>query len=132
MAINGMQISVGATCSITGGTAKTYKANGTAVKGGIQVVDVSETDARIRSSITFTSKPAIQGPAGKWTYERRETVLLRPKLLADGTVAFNSVRTIVNFHPETTAAEVAELSNSDAQLHFDSELADFRSIGSLG
>lgn len=132
MPINGCTIVEGATCSVTGGTAKTFKTNGTTIKGGVQVVDTSVTDARVRPSLTLSSKPATQGLDGKWTFERRETVYLRPKLLANGTVAFNSVREIVNFHPESSAAEVAELFNSSAQINFDTDFADFRSIGSLG
>lgn len=132
MPINGCTIVEGATCSVTGGTAKTFKANGATVKNGVQVVDTSVTDARIRPSITCTAKPAVQGLDGKWSFERRETVFLRPKLLADGTVAFNSVREIVNFHPESTAIEIAELYNGSAQVNFDADFADFRTIGSIG
>lgn len=131
MSIKGCTIVEGATCSVTGGTAKTFKANGTTVKGGVQVVDTSVTDARVRPAMTFSSKPSVQGLDGKWSFERREIVTTRPKLLADGTIAFNSVREIVNFHPESTAAEIAELYNSSAQVNFDSDLADFRTIGSI-
>lgn len=133
MPINSCTIVEGATCSVTGGTAKTFKANGSVVKGGVQVVDTSVTDARVRPSLTFTARPAVQSADGKtWSFERRETVYIRPKLLANGTVAFNSVRVIVNFHPESSAAEVAELFNSSAQINFDTDFADFRNIGSLG
>lgn len=131
MPINGCTIVEGATCSATGGTAKTFQANGAVVKSGVQVVDTSVTDARLRPSITAIAKPSQQGKDGKWTYERRETILVRPKLLADGTVGFNSQRTITSFHPESTAAEIAELYNSGAQTNFDSDLANFRVIGTI-
>lgn len=132
MPINGCQINEGATCSITGGTAKTFTANGAVVKGGIQVIDTSQTDARIRPSITASSRPAAQQKDGTWSFEKRDSVHVRPKLLADGSVAFNSIRTIVAFHPETTLAEINELYNCNAQLHFDAELANYRTIGSIG
>lgn len=131
MAINGCQINEGATCSITGGTAKTFSANGAIVKGGVQVVDTSQTDARIRPAITATSRPATQQKDGSWSFEKRDIVHVRPKLLADGTVAFNSYRVIVAFHPESTLAEVNELFNCGAQLSFDAELANYRTIGSI-
>lgn len=131
MPVKGCTIVEGATCSVTGGTAKTFKANGAVVKNGVQVVDVSQTDARIRPTLTVSAKPAVQDSNGKFSFERRESVFLRPKLLADGTVAYNSVRTIVNFHPESTASEISELYNGSAQVHFDSDFADFRSVGSI-
>lgn len=132
MPVNGLTIMEGATCSTTGGTTKTFSANSATVKGGVQVVDTSVTDARIRPAITATAKPAVyDAKAGSWTYERREIVLVRPKLLADGKVAFNSVRIIAGFHPETTAAEIAELFNQSAQLQFDADLTNYRAIGTL-
>lgn len=132
MPINGITISEGATCSVTGGTVKTFVANAASVKGGVQVVDTSVTDARVRPSITAVAKPAVYDARAKtWTYEKRDTVLVRPKLLADGSVAFNSIRTIGGFHPETTAAEIDELYNENAQLSFDTDLANYRKIGTL-
>lgn len=132
MSLNGLTILEGATCSATGGTSKTFVANGTTVKGGIQVVDTSQTDARIRPSITATSKSAVMAKDGSWSPEKRDIVVTRPKLLADGTVFFNSQRIITSFHPETTLAEIAELYNAGAQLNFDADLNNYRAIGSIG
>lgn len=132
MSLNGLTILEGATCSATGGTAKTFSANGATVKGGVQVIDTSVTDARVRPSITAVARTAAMDKDGKWSFEKRDIVIVRPKLLADGTVAFNSQRIITSFHPETTAAEIAELHNSGAQLNFDADLALYRSIGAIG
>lgn len=132
MPLNGLTISEGATCSVAGGSVKTFSANAASVKGGIQIVDTSVTDARVRPSITAVARPsAYDVKNGTWTYEKRDIVLVRPKLLSNGTVAFNSIRTIVGFHPETTVAEVNELYNSGSQLNFDTDTANFRSIGTI-
>lgn len=131
MPINGLTLSEGATCSITGGTTKTFKLNATPVKNGVQVVDSSNADIRLRPSLTAIAKNAVQGKDGKWSYERRETILVRPKLLADGTIGFNSQRVITSFHPESTPAEITELYSSGAQVGFDADTSDFRAQGTL-
>lgn len=131
MGVNGLTIMEGATCSATGGTSKTFVANGATVKGGIQVVDTSQTDARIRPSITAVAKSAVMAKDGSWSPEKRDVVIVRPKILADGSVFFNSQRIITSFHPETTVAEVNELYNDGAQLNFDADLSNYRLIGTI-
>lgn len=131
MPINGATILEGATCSATGGTAKTFSQNGANIKNGVQVVDTSVIDSRLRPAFTATSRVAAQQPDGKWSFERRDLTLVRPKLLADGSVAFNSVRVIFAFHPESSAAEIAELKGSACQPLFDADFANYFLIGSL-
>lgn len=131
MPINGATLLEGATCAATGGTSKTYAANGAVVKNGVQIIDTSVTDARVRPSVSVSSRMATLQTNGKWSYERREILCVRPKILADGSIGFNSVRVLVNFHPESSAAEIDELYDMGAQPLFDADFATFRTIGTL-
>jgi len=128
-----LTLSVGGTCSVAGGTVKTYTPDGQNVPNGLHVADMSETDMRIRPNVTFRNVvPRFENTTGKYIgKEKRFFTLTRPKLEADGSISNNYVRIEAGFSPSSTAAEKAELFTSSAQLCFDADTTDFRSGGSL-
>lgn len=130
MPINGATISDGATCSVSGGTAKTYTPNGARVSNGTQVADASVTDLRIQPTITVKNNPARILPDNTWSNAKREAVITRPKLIASGLTKFPNIRISATLHPEMTQAEINELRYQAAQLLFDTDFANFWLAGS--
>ena len=132
MPIKGATLAVGGTISVTGGTAKTFTDMGETIKNGVKVADLSQTDARIRTTITAINRPAITDRNGKFiSKDRRSTKTVMPKILADGSIAYNFVESVSSIHPETTDAERAQLLGIDAQLKFDPDLTNFQLYGSV-
>lgn len=132
MPIKGASLAVGGTISVTGGTAKTFTDMGETIKNGVKVADLSQPDARIRTTITAINRPAITDRNGKFiSKDRRSTKTVMPKILADGSIAYNFVESVSSIHPETTDAERAQLLGIDAQLKFNTDLTNFQLYGSV-
>lgn len=131
MALSSFALLAGGTNSATGGTSKTYANDGKPVAGGIHVSDASQTDFRIRPNITFRNRePKYNSVTKKFSKDKKQAVLVIPKLLADGSVEYNLIRIEREVHPESTAAEMLELNVQGAQLLFDSEVSAFWTVGS--
>ena len=134
MPINNGTILVGGTVSATGGTSTAFVANGAEVKGGIQVVDSANANAITRAMITFRNIKAaiVDVLTGKYTGKtKRQAQLVRPKVLASGTIVFPLIRVELEIHPEMTDAEVSALLSEGAQLCIDSDFTSFWKLGSL-
>lgn len=132
MPLNGMIIKTGATsCAPTGGTDETFSATGAVVAGGINVADAAVVDFRVRPNITFKARMPTLNGSGVYSKSKNEMLYVKPKILANGTTAFNLIRIIKEIHPESTAAESLELDMVGAQLCSDSDTANFRSTGAL-
>lgn len=129
--LNSASLQTGATgATITGGTAVTYSQNGAVIPQGIQVADTSATDYRTQKTITFRSRLAAYNK-GLWSKNKRSATVVQPKVLADGSIAFNVFRVEQEIHPESSAAEILELRMLGVQSILDSEYATFWSNGSL-
>lgn len=115
----------------TGGTDVTFTPDGQTVPNGLHVADAAQADFRIRRNITFRNRPPALQPDG--TYSKAKLVISysQPKLLASGKTTFNVRRLEIETHPETTAAEQAELDFVIAQLAGSTGTASFRATGSL-
>lgn len=124
-------IADGATVSASGGTQKTYTPDGLKVNNGVHTIDATVADARIRPSITCRSFPAAVNANGKWTDDRREITITRPKILADGSQKFPAIFMKMKVHPENTQAEIDALCNMAAQALIDADYASFWRSGSL-
>lgn len=132
MPINGATILAGATVSASGGTAKTYTENGLKVQNGKQVVDTSQTDGRIRPTITVRSAPGQYNAAvGKFSNDRAETTVTDPFIMADGTIDFPSFRIIYTGNREFPAASLEILKSKAAQSIIDADFAALWSGGSI-
>lgn len=131
MPINGGTIADGGTpAAATGGTVKTYTAGGQSIMNGIQVIDPSVTDFRIRPNATFKTANAKLSPLGKWSKGKRSVTYVIPKVLSDGTQAFPLVRISLEDHPEMTEAEILRLLSNAAQLLYDADFQAFWKTGS--
>jgi hypothetical protein len=129
MAINGMSLMEGASgISITGGSAVTWKTDGTDVPNGVRAVDTSETDLTIRPYAIFkTRNPSYTN--GNLIKGYREITHVRPKVLTDETIVLPLGRAKIEFCHETTAAEYLELKLQLCQMIMDSDLDDFHDYG---
>lgn len=132
MPIQGATILVGATNSAAGGTSKTFTLSGLKVNNGLQVIDASESDARLRAQMVAKSQPGVYNKElARWTSDKREVVVVRPKVLADLSVDFPSIRITYTGSPEVTAAEITTLKSHACQVLHDADFNDFWSVGGL-
>lgn len=130
MSLSSFSILAGGTNSASGGTSKTYAADGKPVIGGIHVQDSSVADFRVRPNITFQYRePKYNSALKRFSKGKWKATIVIPKLLADGSTEYNLVRIEKEVHPESTAAEALEIIVQAAQLLFDSETAAFWATG---
>lgn len=126
MPIKGASLLKTGAISATGGTSKTFTEVGETVKNGVKVSDLTITDARLRTTLTCINRPASLNSLGKYISKDKKTMkLVQPKLLADGTIAFNIRDIRIEDHPETTDAEKADMNSYAAQCFFDSDFQQF-------
>lgn len=129
--IAGMQLIVGATgITVVGGSAVTFKDDGTTIPNGIHVVDTSVATLLLRPHSTFKSKAASYSN-GIPVKGKREITHVRPKTLADGTLAYPLFRGTFEVDPEITAAQFLELKLQAVQHIMDAELDDFYNYGTV-
>lgn len=92
----------------------------------LSIVDSGETDFRLQRSIDFRKIPAkisVNAPNG-YTQIRLEIFSRTPKLLANGKITVNTVKTTYAYDVETTAAERTALREQNAMVNIDSNVAD--------
>lgn len=124
---------VGATSmSVTGGTASSliglssdFTKLSTALAGSLSVKDrtvikFSSTDAKVNSN----------GPSG-YSQSRTATQFVRPKVLANAALTYNTINIQTSFDVETTDAEKLELLLLAAQSMVDSATRDFHLRGAI-
>lgn len=121
---------IGATITPTGGTVQTFTPDGVFIQNGVHLADAGDASYITRNSITLRTKnPTLTG--GVYSKGKRWATLTVPKVLLDGTTAFNIVRIELEVHPETSAGDSTELLKKGAQLFIDTDLAAFWATGSL-
>lgn len=134
MGLQNATILVGATVAASGGTSTAFVSNGAEVKGGIQIVDSTNTNAVTRASITARTikQAALDLASGLFSGKiKRQAQLVRPKVLASGRVVFPLIRIEVEFSPDNTDAEISALLSEGSQLLIDADFLSFWKIGSL-
>lgn len=131
MPIKGSTLLSGATVSATGGTSKTYDLTGAVIKRGVQVMDNSVSDFRLRPFINVkTKQPASKN--GHFTKWNNEIVLVFPKLDTDGvTVIYPLVRIIAEPHPAQSDAEITAMLTMAAQAPVDADFSAFFKTGAI-
>jgi hypothetical protein len=129
MGLQNMQILVGATITATGGTAKSFVPDNQFVQGGVHVVDSSESDFRVRESITYKAKsPAIKGD-GTYTKETRSAKFVKPWLDANGVIQYDTCESFISLAAGSPNRSL--LRTNGAQLFVDADTDAFYNIGSL-
>lgn len=131
MPLNGITLLKGTTgMTPVGGTATVYNTDSADVKNGIHVVDNTEANFLLRPHLTFKNKPHSPQADGSYSKGVRNTIYTQPKILASTKITYNVGRVTLEIHPESTAAEIAELRRMTAQSILDSEADDFVIYGS--
>lgn len=131
MPIKGAVIKKTGTLSVTGGTDITYSED-TPVNGATAVVNAAGTDFRTRETMTFRARrPSYDAKAKVYSKDKKSVVIQFPKILANGETVLNLVRIEREVHPESTAAEAAELNIQAAQVLFDTDYTNFWSAGAM-
>ncbi len=128
--INGLTLTTTPTISVTGGTTQTFQLSGVDIPGGVEVVDVSVSDYRIRPKCQFKSRLPVQNADGSYGKMKMSVTYVVPFVDSKGVTQFNLVRVEREMHPETTAAAADDLLKKAAQLPIDSDLTAFWSTGS--
>lgn len=125
MPIKGASLLLNGVVSATGGTAKSFTELGETIRNGVKVADLSEIDSRIRPSIVCVNRPAPMTSGVYTGKDKRTARLVIPKILADGSIAYNLREIRIEDHPETTAAEKTVLNSYAAQLLCDTDFQNF-------
>ncbi len=121
----------GGTSTTAGGAAQTFTRTSAVVTHGYEYADVSEADFFARQKLILTSRmPALQ-PDGTYSKQKSARSFVMPITRADGTIAYNVVRNIIEYDPESSAAQVAELREMGAQMSVRSEFDDQITAGTL-
>lgn len=125
MPIKGASLLLSGTCSVSGGTSKTFAEVGETIKNGVKVSDFSNADARLRPTITCINRPAQLSKGVYISKDKRTMKFVFPKLRADGTMSFPLREVRIEDDAENTDAEKASMNSYVAQAMFD---ADFQSF----
>lgn len=131
MSIKSLTIKTGGTIAVTGGTDVTYTDVGTTTPNMLTTQVNGDSDYRVRRKITYKVREATVQPSGDYSKIKREATLVSPFVLASGETVFNVLRISLEIHPEAEATKRADLLAFAAQLLFDTDAADFWSVGSL-
>jgi len=118
--------------SVTGGTDFTFCDDGISIANGVHLVVPADTTYTTRRQCTAKYRPpTLDSTTKKYGKDKKSISFVVPKVLADGTIAYNTIRVEREVHPESTSAEQLELNRVGAQLCFDTDLDNFWSAGSL-
>lgn len=132
MALKNMSLLAAATVTATGGTALVFTDNGVTIANGLQLVVPADTDYQTRRVVTVKYKPAaINATTGQYGKDKKSITLVKPMVLTDGRVIFNTIRIERELHPSLSAADALELNKLGAQLFFDADTDGFWVSGSF-
>lgn len=133
MPIKSASILVGATASLTGGTATPFIPSAQAVTNGIMVVASGDTNPATRRNMTFKSRAANLDPTtGKFSgKEKRQIVICVPEVLTDGSISFDLVRIEIEAHPQSSAGKLGNLRTLAVDVLADADIDNFVNLGSL-
>ncbi len=121
----------GGVSSTTGGTTQTFSEIGKNVTNGIALSDTGEPDYFARAELQCSIRmPSLQSD-GEYSKNKRTVKYVKPLTLASGKIVYNTISFIVDFHPESTAAQLADLREKGAQIGIDSEFDEFFANGKI-
>ena len=121
----------GGTTATTGGTDQIFERTNEQVVNGHSFSDTAEADFFKRKKLTLSCRGPYKGGDGLWKSQVNKTSYAQPITLADGTIHYNVARNEIAYHPQSTAAQIAELREMNAQLCKDAELNPFYGAGTL-
>lgn len=132
MALKDMSLLTGATIAASGGTALGFAANGVSIPNGLQLIVPGDADYQTRRSLTAKYRPSVVDPkTGSYGKDKKSITLVKPIVLTDGRVVFNTLRIEREMHPSVSAADCTDFNKIGAQLLTDSDTDGFWANGSL-
>lgn len=117
--------------TVVGGTDVTFTETAQTIPSGIAVANAAEVDFRLRQAAEFRNRQPAQQADKTWSKAKRSFKYVEPKLLADGTYAFNVIRIELETHPETTSAELLNLRMMLGQFGSSATLQSYWETGSV-
>jgi len=121
----------GGTTTTAGGANQAFSRTSLPVTNGYEYADVAEADYFARQKVILTSRmPALQAD-GSYSKQKTSAQFVMPITLADGSISFCVARVQVEAHPETSAAQLAELREMAAQMAIQAGLDDTYKAGTF-
>lgn len=121
----------GGTTSTAGGAAQTFDRTNLSVNNGYEYADTSEADFFARQKVIIVARQPQEQSDGTWSKQKASLRFILPITLADGSIAYNVARVEVEYHPEATPANLAELREMAGQLAVSSGFDDVYVAGTL-
>lgn len=121
----------GGTTTTAGGAAQTFDRSNTKVNNGYEYVDTSEADFFARQKMVIVARQPTLQSDGTYSKAKASERFIMPITRADGTIAYNVARHEIEYDPESTAAQVAELREMSAQMAVGSQFDDIHVAGTL-
>lgn len=121
----------GGVTATTGGTPQGFKRTNNPVNNGYEYADVAEPNFFARQKVVLTARnPALQSDG---TYSKMKITKrwVMPITKADGSISYNVARSEMEYDPESTATQIAELCEMGAQLHKSASFNDLNTAGTL-
>lgn len=130
MSIDGISLLMDPTSvAWTGGTATSFETDGTPVTNGIHVADMSESDFRVRTHVTYKNRNPVRQADGTFSKGKKDIILTIPFELASGDISYQVVRIGFEIHPEFTGLD--NLRHLAGQAVLDAEVDNFFVYGSV-
>lgn len=116
----------------TGGSAMALSSDGVVVPNGVHVSDMSEADFTLRTNLTLKTRNPVRQADGTYSKAKRYMTIVVPDDLGEvHGIVFNLARIELEIHPKSSVAAAQNIELLAAQLCCDSDLASFRTNGSL-
>lgn len=121
----------GGTTTTAGGADQTFDRTNLPVNNGYEYADVAEADFFARQKVILSSRqPQLQGD-GSWSKQKSSLRFVMPITLADGSISYNVARVEIEAHPESSAANLAEMREMAGQMAIGAGFDDLYTAGTL-
>ena len=131
MALKNMSLLTGATITPSGGSALVFADNGQTIPNGLQLVVPADADYQTRRIVTIKYRaPALNAKTNSYGKDKKSVTLVKPVIMADGSVVFNTWRIERELHPSTSAADATDGNKVASQFLTDADCDAFWATGS--
>lgn len=132
MGLKTMSLLASATVSATGGSALAFASDGVSIPNGTHLIVTADTDYQTRRQVTAKYRPpTLDTKTGVYGKDKKSLTLVKPLVLSNGTVVFNTLRIEREMHPSVVDADCVELNKLGAQMLFDSDTTAFWATGAV-
>lgn len=131
MGLKTMSLLAGATLSASGGTALVFADDGVTIQNGVHLIVPADADYQTRRQATAKYRPPVlDTKTGVLSKDKKSISFAKPRVLANGTIQYETIRIEREMSSVATAAECIEMNQIGAQLLFDADAAGFWATGS--